>query len=272
MAEKKEKKIDWKSVAIKLGVTALIIAAVIVGGYFLMDRFGLIGLTKEELQEFVAGTGAWAPAVFIFVSFLQVSFVPIPGAVTIVAGNYLFGFWQSFLYSYLGMMIGSILAFALGKFIGRPFVNWIAGDKETVDYYLEKLRGRENVVLFFMFLLPFFPDDILCSIAGIMPLGWVGFIIMQVITRATSILATLLFMSGELIPYTGWGIPVLITLGILAVIAFIISFKYSDKINDWFVSLFKRKDSQPSDSVESSSGAAEETSGETAPGSDESAG
>ena len=44
-----------------------------------------------------------------------------------------------------------------------------------------------------MFLLPMFPDDILCSIAGIMPITYSVFIFMQLITRFTSIGGTLLF-------------------------------------------------------------------------------
>ena len=83
-----------------------------------------------------------------------------------------------------------------------------------------------------MFLFPFFPDDLLCSIAGILPITFIGFMVMQIITRITSIGATLLFMSGEIIPYHGWGIPVLIIIGILAIIAFVISYKNADKIND----------------------------------------
>ena len=102
----------------------------------------------------------------------------------------------------------------------------------SVEKYLKTLHGKENVVLFFMFLFPFFPDDLLCSIAGILPITFIGFMIMQIVTRITSIGATLLFMSGEIIPYHGWGIPVLIIIGILAIIAFVISYKNADKIND----------------------------------------
>ena len=145
------------------------------------------------------------------------------------------------------MFIGGLLAFVLGRVIGRPFVNWVAGDKETVDYYLEKLKGKEVIVLFFMFLLPVFPDDLLCSVAGIMPtISYPVFIIMQLITRATSIFGTLLFMSGEYIPLYGWGLFIIIPLGIIAIIAFIYSMKNSDKINDKLIStidkIFKKKD------------------------------
>jgi uncharacterized membrane protein YdjX (TVP38/TMEM64 family) len=177
------------------------------------------------------------------------TFVPIPGAVTILAGNYVFGAGQSFLYSYIGMLAGALFAFALGRWIGRPFVNWIAGGKEKVDEWLLKLKGRENVLLFFMFFLPAFPDDILCSVAGILPIGWLGFTVMQIITRATSVGATLLFMSGEVIPFNEpWGIAVLAVVGVLAVLAFIISYRNAERINsalerlaDKIVGKFKKK-------------------------------
>ena len=63
---------------------------------------------------------------------------------------------------------------------------------------------------------------------------FVTFLIMQIITRATSIGATLLFMSGEFIPWTEpWGIAILVIVGVLAIVAFILSFKYSERIEAW---------------------------------------
>jgi uncharacterized membrane protein YdjX (TVP38/TMEM64 family) len=190
----------------------------------------------------------WAPLVFIAISFLQVTFIPIPGAVTILAGSYLFGAWLSYLYSYIGFMLGSIVAFWLGKKIGRPFVNWVFGSKEEVDSYLARLKGKEKVCLFFMFLLPMFPDDALCAIAGILPISWTEFLIMQIITRATSIAGTLFFMSGEIIPFHGWGLVVIGLVAVLAIVAFIICYKNAEKLNAAFdksmtklASLFKIK-------------------------------
>ncbi len=188
---------------------------------------------KETVQSIVSQSGGYAALVFILLSFLQVTFIPIPGAVTILAGNYLFGFWESLLYSYIGMLIGALLAFYLGRKIGRPFVNWVVGDKELVDKYLMRLKGKETVLLFFMFLFPMFPDDLLCSIAGITPITWFKFIVMQLITRFTSILGTLIFMSGNIIPYNGWGITLIVILCILALIAFVIAYKHADQINKY---------------------------------------
>lgn len=230
MAIKKENlKIIWR-----LLLSVAVVGSVIGLVYLVMYLLGIHDLTQDELREYIASFGAIAPIVYVVISFLQVTFIPIPSTVTILAGNYVFGPWISFLCSYIGCLLGSIVAFLLGRLIGRPFVNWVAGSAEKVDGWLKKLKGREKILLFFMFLLPFFPDDVLCSVAGVLPISWFGFIIIQVITRITSIACTLIFMSGEIIPYEGWGLVVIILGCLICIVAFFLSIKYSAEINDWF--------------------------------------
>lgn len=235
-----EKKIDIKSIIIKIIISLLVIGLIILGLYFLFKYLGWTNLTKEELQAKIASTGLFAPIVFIVASFLQVTFIPIPSSVTIIVGNYLFGFWLSFLYSYIGIILGSILAFYLGRWIGRPFVNWVVGDAKAVDEYLIKMKNKEKVILFFMFLLPLFPDDALCSLAGILPISFLTFLFMQLLTRATSILGTLFFMSGEIIHYDALGITIIVIVCILALVAFYLSYKYADKINEIFYNIMDK--------------------------------
>lgn len=236
-----EKNDNTKKSKIKLCLRILllviILAVIIIALVLIKNHFNL---TQEKLQDLIAKTGVWGPLVFILVSFLQVTFIPIPSTMTILVGNYLFGAWWSFLYSYIGIILGSLFAFFLGRVIGKPFVVWVIGDKKTVEDYLIKMRGKENVILFFMFLFPFFPDDALCTLAGILPIKWPTFIIMQIVTRAIGIGGNLLFLSGEIIPFSGWGIPVIISLGIIAVIAFVICYKKSDQINELFYKFIEK--------------------------------
>ena len=215
----------------KLITSGLGLAALLGGIYLVMYLLGWTDLTREELQAFVASKGAWAPLIYVIISFLQVTFVPIPGAVTILAGNYVFGTGPAFLYSYIGMLLGAMFAFWLGRVLGRRFADWLSGSREKTDEWVRKLKGRENILLFFMFLLPFFPDDLLCAIAGLFPMSWLYFLLMQLITRATSIGGTLLFMSGEIIPFHGWGLAVLGAVAVLLVAAFIVCFRYAEQIN-----------------------------------------
>lgn len=229
-----------KNILLRLLTSVLIVFALIALLYLILYLFGWTKLTQEQLQAYVVSTGAIAPLIYLLISFLQVTFIPVPGALTILAGNYVFGAFQAFVYSYLGMLAGGMFAFFLGKTVGRPFVNWVVGDSKKVDEWLKKLKGRQNVILFFMFLLPFFPDDILCTVAGLLPMSYGGFFIMQAITRATSVGFTLLLMSGEIIPYHGWGLAVLVVIGALCIVAFILSMKYSEKINDFSVNAINK--------------------------------
>lgn len=228
----------------KLGVSVVVLIAILIATYFLFRRLGITTLTREQIQTYVQNSGAFAPLAFILISFLQVTFIPVPGMITILAGCYVFGAWQALLYSYIGMFLGSIVAFALGRIIGKPYINWVAGGKQKANEWFKKLNGREKVFLFFAFLLPYFPDDLLCSVAGALPIKWRTFIIMQLITRFTSIGATLLFMSGEVIPYRGWGIVAVIFISIVAISIFVLSIIYAERINDFFDGIINKFNSK----------------------------
>ncbi len=243
-----DKKIDIKKMIVKLliGLIALLLLFLVV--FLILKHLGLTDLNQEQIQDIVQKAGIYGKIVFVAITFLQVTFIPIPSAVTILAGSYLYGFWSSFFLSFIGLFIGSMFAFFLGRVIGRRFVDWVTGSKEETDYYLSKLKGKETVLLFFMFLLPAFPDDALCAIAGITNIKKWVFTAMQIITRPISILGTLLFMSGIIIPYSGLGLVIIISIAILSIIAFIYVFKNSDKINDYLekislkiTNLLKRK-------------------------------
>ncbi len=225
---------SYRKIVVRLIIFAIALVAILGVFYLVAHLLGWTQMTKEEIQDLLASTGATAPLIFIAMSFLQVTLIPIPSNITILVGSYLFGVWKSFLYSYIGIMAGSLFAFFLGKTLGKPFVHWVFGSKEESEKYMQRLKDKETVVLFFMFLLPIFPDDALCALAGILPIGWTKFICMQLITRVTTICGTLFFMSGEIIPYNGWGLAVLLTVAIISLLAFIICYKHADTINKTF--------------------------------------
>ena len=224
----------------RLIISIIVIGILVLTAYFLLKHFNLLDIKRETIQDFVNSYGALAPIIFIIVTFLQVTFIPIPSTVTIVAGNYLFGFWQSYLYSYIGLLLGSAFAFFLGRVLGKPFVSWIAGGKDKFESYEARLKGRENVFLFFAFLLPFFPDDFLCSLAGITKMNFLSFMIMQVFCRFIAIGGNLLFLSGEVIKYQGFGLVLIVILIVLGVLALILSMIYAEKLNLLFDSFIKK--------------------------------
>ena len=239
------KKNSKKTFILKIIISTLILATFLGLIYLIFYKLGITELSQEEIQDFLQSKGALAPFLFILITFLQVTFIPIPSTITVLVGNYLFGFWTSYLYSFIGMMIGSVFAFYLGRWFGKKFIYWLVADKEMVDSYLVKIKNKGNVLLFFMFLFPFFPDDLLCSLAGVLPITGLNFTIMQVFTRGITILTTLFMLSGDVIPFSGWGIPFNISLCLIFAIIFYIAYKNAEVISERFGKIinkiFKRK-------------------------------
>ena len=104
---------EQKKLTKKLIGSAVVIALFVGAVYLVFYLLGWTNLTREQLQAFITQTGVVAPIVYIFISFLQVTIVPIPAAITILAGNYVFGAVGAFIYSYIGTLLGGMFAFLL---------------------------------------------------------------------------------------------------------------------------------------------------------------
>ena len=77
--------------------------------------------SEESLEQFISDSGVTAPLVFILIQIIQVVVPIIPGGVSCLASVVLFGPLPGFVYSYVGICIGSIIGFFLGRFYGKPF-------------------------------------------------------------------------------------------------------------------------------------------------------
>ena len=91
-----------------------------------------------------------------------------------------------------------------------------------------------------MMLLPLFPDDLLCLVAGLTDMSWNFFMITQFITRPIGITLVSFFSSGEVIPYHGWGLIAWGLIGVMSIIAIYLSSKYSDKIELCIKKIFRK--------------------------------
>lgn len=147
-----------------LGVLAVCLGAVALAiwGKPLWDTLG----NPDRVEALVKDAGPWGPFLYIVMQVIQVFVAPIPGQVIGFVGGYLFGTWLGTLYSMIGATIGFTLVFILSRRLGRPFVEHFVEAKllKKFDYILE---NQGVFVLFLIFLLPAFPDDIICFIAGL---------------------------------------------------------------------------------------------------------
>lgn len=222
------------SISILLAISAIV--------YYIILRYDLYSKfdSADKIQAFLSKYGAFAGIIYMAIQFLQVTFIPLPGALTTMAGVALFGFWKTFFYSVIGIISGSMVAFYLGKRYGVKLFIWLCG-KSFYEKYKRFTNGRDKIVLTMMFLFPFFPDDILCIAAGLTTMTYRQFFAIMLVARPLNILIMEGAFKGILsIPLTGYGIPIWIALISLTLITVILAFKYSEKIEKSTLNLFDK--------------------------------
>ncbi len=208
---------------------------------FFFDKTGILEKTDtvEEMRDYIRQF-KYAKWVYIGIQFGQVLFLPIPTTVTLLAGILLFKPWEVVLYSMIGIIPGSIIMFLFGRYAGRKAVNWVFGEEE-VEKYLKLIHGKDVAVLTFMFVMPFFPDDTLCAIAGLSSMKFGYFVPVIFVARIIMCIGNVFLFGGGIIPFSGWGIPVWILLVALCITALIFVWKKGDVIEEKVVSFFARR-------------------------------
>lgn len=129
-------------------------------------RMGIFS-SQEKLKAFIAGFGLIGGLVFVFIQIVQVVIPIIPGGISCLAGVILFGAGMGFVYNYVGICIGSILAFLIAKIYGRPLLEKMFESKllEKYENWTET-RNRFAKLFALAIFLPVAPDDFLCYLAG----------------------------------------------------------------------------------------------------------
>ncbi|MCK5758449.1 MAG: TVP38/TMEM64 family protein [Clostridiales bacterium] len=224
------------------GAVLLIILIAVIVLFFIGRAKGWMSMfnSVEELQAYISGYGAWAPLVFFGLQVVQVIIAPIPGSVTTLFGGVFFGFWNAMFISVGAVLTGSIILFLFAKYLGRPLVTRLVGEKR-VKKYMKDMSARQFWVLFMMFLMPFFPDDVLCLMAGLTAIRLPGFILLVLVTRPWGLVFSALVGSGSIvIPIWGW-----ILIGLASATFLYISVRYPDKLEEWMstriLNIFRKK-------------------------------
>ncbi len=151
------------------------------------------------VREFVLKFKILSPIVFILLVALQVIFAPIPGQVIGIASGYIFGTVFGTLFCILGLLLGSFLAFLLSRKFGRPFVEKIIS-KEKISKLDNKVLKYGLFPLFLVYLLPTFPDDLICFLAGLSKIKTKDFLFISTIGRLPGFLVLNLIGAGLLSP------------------------------------------------------------------------
>lgn len=225
-----------KQVLAKFCFVLNIVCCVILLIWILFDRYGFLTVFSsiESFKKFILSTKEKGMIIYVLIQFIQVLSVPIPSMIITLTGVAIYGPFLASVLCSIGVLMGSYCSFFVGKLFGYKIVKWIVGENNAIKYanIIEK-KGRFFLII--AFLLPLFPDDILCLISGITTMKFKHFFWIALITRPIGVICMSYFGGGYIVPFTGWGLFVWPIILVVAIVAVVLLTKYQEKIETWIL-------------------------------------
>jgi len=150
-------------IIIRLGAVALV-----VGGIYALNRLGVI----ESALAGIESLGAWSMPAFVLIHALSVVAF-IPSVLPTFAAGVLFGLAWGIPLTVLGAALGAVTAFAIGRGVGRGWVErrFAQDARFRTLSELAEVRGWRIVAL--ARLTPIFPFSVANYAFGVTPMkGW----------------------------------------------------------------------------------------------------
>ena len=137
---------------------------------------------KHFLKQTLRQWGILAPVIFVALQALQVIIAPIPGEVTGILGGFLFGEWLGLIYSTIGLTLGSVAAFGVGRWLGAHYVRTLVSP-ETWEKMGFVVEAEGTILCFIIYLIPGLPKDMVCYLFGLSPMPFGVFTLVSTLGR-----------------------------------------------------------------------------------------
>ncbi len=183
------------------------------------DLLKMIGDPKA-IGDYLQGFGVLGLLVLFLLLLAQVFVAMIPGHALVMASGYIYGAPLTIAVVASSTILGSQIAFSLARRSGRPLIYKLA--PPAVIQRWDKYAGnRGPLFYFFTFVLPIFPSDLMCYIAGLGKVSPKGFFVANVAGRLLCAVAItligafgfrpplefwLLLAGGLVVLFIGWGV------------------------------------------------------------------
>ena len=173
----------------------------------IMDLVFSIGFINDFFSNAITNSNEVVVFLVIWlVMFLQVTILNIP-AYTVLSVCINIGInalsWQFILTVVTAYMAGCVLAYGLGRWFGVKAVKWCAGSEEDFNKWSNFINKKGKTFYFLTILLPIFPDDLLCLVAGSVKFHFGLYTILNLIGRFIGLITMILTL--KMIGLTGGG-------------------------------------------------------------------
>ncbi|MCD8190614.1 MAG: VTT domain-containing protein [Clostridiales bacterium] len=188
-------------------------AFLLVGLSLFLWKTGALHSLKSvsDLRDFLADSAPWSHLVFFLLQLSSVIIAPIPSNLPAMAGGAGFGLGWGFLLTFLAVNIGSLITFSLARTLLHDWAMGVASRKLPPKY--QDLIGRKrDSFLVMVFLFPFFPDDLICILAGLTDIPHRRFALIVLLTRHWGLFVASA-MGASLFSLPTWALPLVALVG-----------------------------------------------------------
>ena len=120
---------------IKFVVLSIFLLTIITCGIIFSNKIKE-NINFENVREFIGDNKLLSYVIFIFLQILQVVIFIIPGDIINATGGFVFNMFLGSILSFIGVVIGSIMAFYISRFLGYNFVNRFI-KKDKIDKFVK---------------------------------------------------------------------------------------------------------------------------------------
>lgn len=178
--------------------------------------------SPEDVRLYIEGFGAYGPLVVIGLIILEVILAPVPGIFISIGSGAVFGAFLGTVYTYIGNMIGTSLAFFLSRRFGRPLAQRLIKESK-LEYYDSFFHEKGVYGLWIAYIFPVFPIDIISFVTGLSSIKYRKFILIAGIGFIPNMFILNVF--GDSLFTHGFGITTIIV-GSFLVLLFLGAFIY----------------------------------------------
>ena len=180
---------DWSKTRNRIAFPLFIIGLIAVAVAFREPLESLLA-SGTALEDVVEATGVPAAPALVALQVLQVIVFIIPGEVVQIAAGYLFGVIPGAALSVLGILLGSMFNYWIGRALGRPFVESVTPTGTLARIEATTGRRGTQIGFFLLFVIPGIPKDILCYVAGAAGMRFWPFIAFSTVGRLPGIVGS----------------------------------------------------------------------------------
>ena len=166
---------------------------------------------------------------------MSVVLAPIPSNISAAAGGMLFGTWPAFFLTYGAVTAGSLLVFVLARALGRDFAGRIVS-RRLSDKYQAVLQTKAPIFLTLAFLFPFFPDDVICILAGLTPISLGRFALIVVAARPWGLLFASA-LGGATLDLPLWA---MVPIALAGFALFLLGMRYGERLESAILSRMRK--------------------------------